>query len=107
MHLYVYLQLTLQRSSSFKDFMKHKPTSPVVSEKEFTLEEHVSWTVPLKYTHKNTQTHSQTYNAWLFLKSRRRYLINSLCFKFLNDDSYRYFFTLFLIHHAVTGSSPN
>lgn len=34
-------KLTLQRSSSFKDFMKHKPTSPVVSEKEFTLEETV------------------------------------------------------------------
>lgn len=32
--------------------MKHKPTSPVVSEKEFTLEENVSWTVP--HTHKNT-----------------------------------------------------
>ncbi|XP_041846028.1 SAM and SH3 domain-containing protein 3 [Melanotaenia boesemani] len=32
-------KLTLQRSSSFKDFMKPKPTSPVVSEKEFTLEE--------------------------------------------------------------------
>ncbi|XP_054453400.1 SAM and SH3 domain-containing protein 3 [Anoplopoma fimbria] len=32
-------KLTLQRSSSFKDFMKHKPTSPVVSEKEFVLEE--------------------------------------------------------------------
>lgn len=35
-------KLTLQRSSSFKDFMKHKPTSPVVSEKEFSLEESVS-----------------------------------------------------------------
>ncbi|XP_022070297.1 SAM and SH3 domain-containing protein 3 [Acanthochromis polyacanthus] len=35
-------KLTLQRSSSFKDFMKHKPTSPVVSEKEFTLEENVA-----------------------------------------------------------------
>ncbi|GLD70377.1 SAM and SH3 domain-containing protein 3 [Lates japonicus] len=34
-------KLTLQRSSSFKDFMKHKPTSPVVSEKEFALEENV------------------------------------------------------------------
>ncbi|XP_029367741.1 SAM and SH3 domain-containing protein 3 [Echeneis naucrates] len=34
-------KLTLQRSSSFKDFMKHKPTSPVVSEKEFTLDENV------------------------------------------------------------------
>ncbi|KAM3612190.1 uncharacterized protein V6R79_004290 [Siganus canaliculatus] len=34
-------KLTLQRSSSFKDFMKHKPTSPVVSEKEFTLEDSV------------------------------------------------------------------
>ncbi|XP_018549750.1 SAM and SH3 domain-containing protein 3 [Lates calcarifer] len=34
-------KLTLQRSSSFKDFMKHKPTSPVVSEKEFALEESV------------------------------------------------------------------
>uniref|UniRef100_A0A668A1F6 SAM and SH3 domain containing 3 n=1 Tax=Myripristis murdjan TaxID=586833 RepID=A0A668A1F6_9TELE len=32
----------LQRSSSFKDFMKHKPTSPVVPDKEFTLEETVS-----------------------------------------------------------------
>ncbi|KAE8285709.1 SAM and SH3 domain-containing protein 3 [Larimichthys crocea] len=35
-------KLTLQRSSSFKDFMKSKPTSPVVSEKEFTLEESVA-----------------------------------------------------------------
>lgn len=35
-------KLTLQRSSSFKDFMKPKPTSPVVSEKEFTLEENVA-----------------------------------------------------------------
>ncbi|XP_076594870.1 SAM and SH3 domain-containing protein 3 [Chaetodon auriga] len=32
-------KLTLQRSSSFKDFMKHKPTSPVTLDKEFTLEE--------------------------------------------------------------------
>ncbi|XP_063342060.1 SAM and SH3 domain-containing protein 3 [Pelmatolapia mariae] len=35
-------KLTLQRSSSFKDFMKPKPTSPVVSEKEFSLEENVA-----------------------------------------------------------------
>ncbi|KAM9850400.1 SAM and SH3 domain-containing protein 3 [Aulostomus maculatus] len=35
-------KLTLQRSSSFKEFMKHKPTSPIVSEKEFTLEETVA-----------------------------------------------------------------
>ncbi|KAM9377075.1 SAM and SH3 domain-containing protein 3 [Pholidichthys leucotaenia] len=35
-------KLTLQRSSSFKDFMKPKSTSPVVSEKDFTLEEHVA-----------------------------------------------------------------
>ncbi|XP_070818739.1 SAM and SH3 domain-containing protein 3 isoform X2 [Chaetodon trifascialis] len=35
-------KLTLQRSSSFKDFMKHKPTSPVTSDKEFTLEENVA-----------------------------------------------------------------
>ncbi|XP_053179703.1 SAM and SH3 domain-containing protein 3 [Scomber japonicus] len=34
-------KLTLQRSSSFKDFMKPKPTSPVVSDKEFALEETV------------------------------------------------------------------
>ncbi|KAK9518283.1 hypothetical protein VZT92_023594 [Zoarces viviparus] len=34
-------KLTLQRSSSFKDFMKHKPTSPV-AEKEFTLEENLA-----------------------------------------------------------------
>lgn len=39
-------KLTLQRSSSFKDFMKHKPTSPVVSEKEFNLEETVAEDVP-------------------------------------------------------------
>lgn len=32
-------KITLQRSSSFKDFMKHKPTSPVATDKEFTLEE--------------------------------------------------------------------
>lgn len=32
-------KLTLQRSSSFKDFMKHKPTSPVGTDKEFTLDE--------------------------------------------------------------------
>lgn len=32
-------KLTLQRSSSFKDFMKHKPTSPVAVDKEFTLDE--------------------------------------------------------------------
>ncbi|MEQ2247991.1 hypothetical protein ILYODFUR_014771 [Ilyodon furcidens] len=38
-------KLTLQRSSSFKDFMKHKPTSPVVPDKEFNLEEHVGDTV--------------------------------------------------------------
>ncbi|XP_031718384.1 SAM and SH3 domain-containing protein 3 [Anarrhichthys ocellatus] len=35
-------KLTLQRSSSFKDFMKHKPTSPVASDKEFTLEENLA-----------------------------------------------------------------
>ncbi|XP_034545089.1 SAM and SH3 domain-containing protein 3 [Notolabrus celidotus] len=32
-------KLTLQRSSSFKDFMKHKPTSPVASDKELHFEE--------------------------------------------------------------------
>ncbi|XP_034067732.1 SAM and SH3 domain-containing protein 3 isoform X1 [Gymnodraco acuticeps] len=32
-------KLSLQRSSSFKDFIKHKPTSPVVSERELALEE--------------------------------------------------------------------
>lgn len=36
------LQLSLQRSSSFKDFAKSKPSSPGVSEKEFSLEENVS-----------------------------------------------------------------
>nr|XP_040030416.1 SAM and SH3 domain-containing protein 3 [Gasterosteus aculeatus aculeatus] len=35
-------KLTLQRSSSFKDFMKHKPTSPVVSEKEYNVEENLT-----------------------------------------------------------------
>ncbi|KAJ8401763.1 hypothetical protein AAFF_G00377340 [Aldrovandia affinis] len=32
-------KLTLQRSSSFKDFMKPKPSSPVVSDKPFPLDE--------------------------------------------------------------------
>lgn len=35
-------QLSLQRSSSFKDFAKSKVSSPVTSEKEFNLEENVS-----------------------------------------------------------------
>uniref|UniRef100_A0A3P9MQE8 SAM and SH3 domain containing 3 n=1 Tax=Oryzias latipes TaxID=8090 RepID=A0A3P9MQE8_ORYLA len=35
-------KLTLQRSSSFKDFIKNKPTSPVASDKEFTLDESVA-----------------------------------------------------------------
>ncbi|XP_071392492.1 SAM and SH3 domain-containing protein 3 [Centroberyx affinis] len=35
-------KLSLQRSSSFKDFMKPKPTSPVVADKEFTLDEAVA-----------------------------------------------------------------
>ncbi|EMP32093.1 SAM and SH3 domain-containing protein 3 isoform X2 [Chelonia mydas] len=34
-------KLSLQRSSSFKDFAKSKPSSPVVSEKEFNLEENI------------------------------------------------------------------
>nr|XP_023967457.1 SAM and SH3 domain-containing protein 3 isoform X2 [Chrysemys picta bellii] len=34
-------ELSLQRSSSFKDFGKAKPSSPVVSEKEFNLEENI------------------------------------------------------------------
>ncbi|XP_054852489.1 SAM and SH3 domain-containing protein 3 isoform X2 [Eublepharis macularius] len=35
-------KLSLQRSSSFKDFAKTKPSSPITSEKEFSLEEEVS-----------------------------------------------------------------
>lgn len=35
-------QLSLQRSSSFKDFAKAKVSSPVASEKEFNLDENVS-----------------------------------------------------------------
>lgn len=35
-------QLSLQRSSSFKDFAKSKVSSPVLSETEFNLEENVS-----------------------------------------------------------------
>ncbi|KYO45153.1 SAM and SH3 domain-containing protein 3 [Alligator mississippiensis] len=34
-------KLSLQRSSSFKDFAKSKPSSPGVSEKEFSLEENI------------------------------------------------------------------
>nr|XP_060612315.1 SAM and SH3 domain-containing protein 3 [Anolis sagrei ordinatus] len=34
-------KLTLQRSSSFKDFAKSKPSSPLPSEKEFSLEEEI------------------------------------------------------------------
>lgn len=36
-------KLSLQRSSSFKDFAKSKPSSPVVSEKEFNLDDNVSF----------------------------------------------------------------
>ncbi|KAM7389227.1 hypothetical protein PAMP_023217 [Pampus punctatissimus] len=35
-------KLSLQRSSSFKDFMKPKPTSPLLSEKDLSLEETVA-----------------------------------------------------------------
>nr|XP_056715242.1 SAM and SH3 domain-containing protein 3 [Euleptes europaea] len=35
-------KLCLQRSSSFKDFAKTKPSSPITSEKEFSLEEEIS-----------------------------------------------------------------
>ncbi|TNN33197.1 Xaa-Pro aminopeptidase 2 [Liparis tanakae] len=70
-------QVSLQRSSSFKDFMKHKPTSPV-SEKEFTLEENVRG-APLKPTHKHKQTHHQSQCTSAF-KSRSGYLSKSLCF---------------------------
>lgn len=38
----MFLQLTLQRSSSFKDFMKPKVTSPIMPDKEFVLDETVS-----------------------------------------------------------------
>ncbi|KAJ6663280.1 hypothetical protein lerEdw1_010416 [Lerista edwardsae] len=34
-------KLSLQRSSSFKDFAKSKPSSPITSEKEFNLDEEV------------------------------------------------------------------
>lgn len=34
-------KLSLQRSSSFKDFAKSKPSSPITTEKEFNLEEEV------------------------------------------------------------------
>uniref|UniRef100_A0A8C9DP94 SAM and SH3 domain containing 3 n=1 Tax=Prolemur simus TaxID=1328070 RepID=A0A8C9DP94_PROSS len=34
-------ELSLQRSSSFKDFAKSKPSSPVVSEKEFNLDDNI------------------------------------------------------------------
>ncbi|XP_075395414.1 SAM and SH3 domain-containing protein 3 [Tenrec ecaudatus] len=34
-------KLSLQRSSSFKDFAKTKPSSPVVSEKEFNLDDNI------------------------------------------------------------------
>ena len=40
-------QLSLQRSSSFKDFAKSKPSSPVVSEKEFNLDDNVSFRASL------------------------------------------------------------
>ncbi|KAJ8281698.1 hypothetical protein COCON_G00042170 [Conger conger] len=39
-------KLTLQRSSSFKDFMKSKPSSPVVADKEFPLDESLLEEVP-------------------------------------------------------------
>lgn len=46
-------QLSLQRSSSFKDFMKNKPASPV-SEKEITPEENVGGSQTRTLKHTNT-----------------------------------------------------
>ncbi|KAM6253420.1 SAM and SH3 domain-containing protein 3 isoform 2-T2 [Porphyrio hochstetteri] len=40
-HTFLSPQLSLQRSSSFKDFAKAKVSSPVQSEKEFNLEENI------------------------------------------------------------------
>ncbi|XP_034454049.1 SAM and SH3 domain-containing protein 3 isoform X1 [Hippoglossus hippoglossus] len=60
-------KLTLQRSSSFKDFMKHRPTSPVVSEKEFTLEENVTEAVPPEEAGKSG---SKLGNKWRKVISR-------------------------------------
>ncbi|KAG7465063.1 hypothetical protein MATL_G00172220 [Megalops atlanticus] len=47
-------KLSLQRSSSFKDFMKSKPSSPVVTDKEFHLEETLVEDVPLDDTGKSS-----------------------------------------------------
>lgn len=69
-------QLTLQRSSSFKDFMKPKPTSPVVSDKEFALEENVSWAVP----HFSFQTHKTSHTQYItVLESGTIYFLHLYC----------------------------
>ncbi|XP_048884389.1 SAM and SH3 domain-containing protein 3 [Brienomyrus brachyistius] len=47
-------KLSLQRSSSFKDFMKPKPSSPVVTDKEFPLGEPLVEDVPLEDTGKSS-----------------------------------------------------
>ncbi|XP_035264964.1 SAM and SH3 domain-containing protein 3-like [Anguilla anguilla] len=41
-------KLTLQRSSSFKDFMKSKPASPVVADKEFHVDETLPEDIPVE-----------------------------------------------------------
>ncbi|XP_056130808.1 SAM and SH3 domain-containing protein 3 [Lampris incognitus] len=46
-------KLSLQRSSSFKDFMKPKTPSPVVTDKEFTLDETVADGFPPEETGKS------------------------------------------------------
>lgn len=77
-HFTVCSQLTLQRSSSFKDFMKHKPTSPAL-EKEFTLEENVSCAAAVKRVHIKK---SQCFKKWK-LMINEPFVLNVLKRQFL------------------------
>ncbi|XP_042334157.1 SAM and SH3 domain-containing protein 3 isoform X2 [Sceloporus undulatus] len=50
------MELSLQRSSSFKDFAKSKPSSPLTTEKQFSLEEEVPESNQANLTPSNDDT---------------------------------------------------
>lgn len=77
--------------------MKHKPTSPVVSEKEFTLEETVSWTCCFSY--KDARKHQLQHVTPPFFE-KQKYMSSELFVL----SSFRCLITLFPIRHASSCS---
>uniref|UniRef100_A0A803K9R6 SAM and SH3 domain containing 3 n=1 Tax=Xenopus tropicalis TaxID=8364 RepID=A0A803K9R6_XENTR len=64
------LQIKLQRSSSFKDFGKSKPSSPVVSEKEFNLENDIPEDEAGVTADENKQSSGKLSKKWRAVISR-------------------------------------